>query len=264
MKIAFVGLVTQRSKWFDVTMAGLLGNHSRLFRLFHVLDFVGSIFPTLTPLTTVIQKFVYDQKPENLSVSKKKKSSATAGPCGEDVSVFIAETGSLLDLYPELKKERLQVFKSFHDFSVQCGNPIATILVSKRENCRICNKLLLLDGNTHVVVIYHEQYGTYLGSRVTKYCNNCKVHEHYGYWTVNGERKFEEDCLKNEFLLSSEDTAVGLSLLRQCANLLVVGAVPFSTYTKSYNRKFGYRGILSTAENLSGEEINLRMKRKKR
>ena len=33
---------------------------------------------------------------------------------------------------------------------------------------------------------------------------------------------------------------MGLSLKRQCANLLIVGAVAFSTYAKSYNRLFGY------------------------
>ena len=33
---------------------------------------------------------------------------------------------------------------------------------------------------------------------------------------------------------------MGLSLIRQCANLLIVGAVAFSTYAKSYNQLFGY------------------------
>ena len=41
---------------------------------------------------------------------------------------------------------------------------------------------------------------------------------------------------------------MGLSLIRQCANLLIlVGAVAFSTCAKSYNRggdrKFGYRRL---------------------
>ena len=60
--------------------------------------------------------------------------------------------------------------------------------------------------------VYDEHRGTYLGSRVTKNCNTCKVHEHYGYWTTSGKRQFETDCLENDFLSSSEDTAVGLDL----------------------------------------------------
>ena len=59
----------------------------------------------------------------------------------------VAETASLLDLFPELSKEDTEMFKtSFHDFSVNCGIRIAAILVSKQENCRMCKKpLLLLD-----------------------------------------------------------------------------------------------------------------------
>ena len=60
------------------------------------------------------------------------------------------------------------------------------------------------------MVVYDEDRGTYLGSRVTKNCNTCKVHEHYGYSTKSGKKQFETDCLENDFLASSEDTAVGL------------------------------------------------------
>ena len=80
------------------------------------------------------------------------------------------------------------MFKSFRDFSVNCGIPIATILVSKQENCRMCKKPLLLDPNTHVVVVYDEHRGKYLRSRVTKDCNTSNVHEHYGYLTTNGKK----------------------------------------------------------------------------
>ena len=75
----------------------------------------------------------------------------------------------MLDLFPELSKEGTEVFKtSFHDFSVNCGIPIAAILVSKQENCRMCKKPLLLLDNE---------------------------------W----KNKFETDCLKIDSLLSSED-----------------------------------------------------------
>lgn len=79
---------------------------------------------------------------------------------------------------------------------------------------------------------------------------------------MEGERKFETDCLQKEFLLSSEDTAVDLSLLRQFANLLVVGVVPFSMYAKSYNRRFGYLNKLDTADDFSIDEKESTMKRK--
>ena len=77
--------------------------------------------------------------------------------------------------------------------------------------------------------------------------------------TVTGQ--FETDCLENDLLLSSEDTALGLSLIRQCAHLLIVGAVSFSTY-KFYNRLFGYQGNLEAAGS-SATEDKCRIKRKR-
>ena len=66
--------------------------------------------------------------------------------------MFVAETESLLDLFPELSKDT-EVFKtSFQDFTINCGIPIAAILVSKQENCRLCKKpLLSLDNKVEKV-----------------------------------------------------------------------------------------------------------------
>ena len=110
-------------------MAGVFGDYSQLFCLFHA---------------SVIKRFVRRENPERELQLKKKKFSDTSG---EEDSMFVAETASLLDLFPELSKEGTEVFKtSFHDFSVNCGIPIAAIRVSKQGNCRMCKKpLLLLD-----------------------------------------------------------------------------------------------------------------------
>ena len=40
---------------------------------------------------------------------------------------------------------------------------------------------------------------------------------------------------------------MGLSLIRQRANLLIVGTAAFSTYAKSYNGLFRYHGNLEAA-----------------
>ena len=55
---------------------------------------------------------------------------------------------------------------------------------------------------------------------------------------------------------------IPLSLIRQCANFLIVGAVAFSTYAKSYNRLFGYHGNLEVAGS-SATEDKCRRKRYK-
>ena len=50
---------------------------------------------------------------------------------------------------------------------------------------------------------------------------------------------------------------MGLSLIRQFANLLIVGAVAFSTYAKSYNRLFGYHGNLEATGSSATEHKTL-------
>ena len=71
-------------------------------------------------------------------------------------------------------------------------------------------------------------------------CRKCKIYEHHGYLSVEGKRHFNSDSASSEFLLSSEDTAFEIDVLAELSNLLVIGAVPFSTYAASYNRRFQY------------------------
>ena len=74
---------------------------------------------------------------------------------------------SFFYLFPEFGDVE-RGFPDFHNFSLNSGKPMATVLVSLQERCRGCNKVLAVDPNTHVVVIYHEQRGSHLASRVTK------------------------------------------------------------------------------------------------
>ena len=103
-------------------------------------------------------------------------------------------------------------FPDFHNFSLNSRKPMAAVLVSTQERCRMCRKALAVDPNTHVVVIYHEQRDSYLGLRVTKCCRTCKVYDHYGYLTLEGKRHFNDDRLSNEILLSSEDRTLLLRM----------------------------------------------------
>ena len=59
-------------------------------------------------------------------------------------------------------------FEHFHEFTLNCGAPIGTILMLARSTCRQCNGKLLVEANGDVVVFYHIYFGSYLGSRVKK------------------------------------------------------------------------------------------------
>ena len=207
----------------------------RLFRVNFVLQTVGDVFLKVSSISTVIKRFVYGEIEEC---------------CHEDVETFNATTRSLLYLNPKLKcTSEKDSFKEFHDFTLECGKPSATILCSDRDSCRKCKKCLVVEKETHVVVIYHAERGTYLGSRLSKFCRACKIYEHFGYHTVGGQKHFNSNCLQLPFLLSTEDTAFDMTLLNQCKNILFVGAVAFATFSASYNRQFGYtKGCLHEEE----------------
>ena len=71
---------------------------------------------------------------------------------------------------------------------LKCRQPMGTVFVTDRENCRKCGKCLILEKKCHLVVVYHTMRGTYLGSRLAKECYSCKIHEHYGNWTMDGKK----------------------------------------------------------------------------
>lgn len=61
------------------------------------------------------------------------------------------------------------------------------------------------------------------------------------FWTLNGQRQYDlESVLHGDFLLPTENTEFDMNLVQSFCSLLVVGALPFSTFADSYNRRFGY------------------------
>ena len=47
-----------------------------------------------------------------------------------------------------LKKDR---FREFHDYTLMCGQPMATVLLSPQGSCKNCHKQLSLDPKPHPV-----------------------------------------------------------------------------------------------------------------
>ena len=162
----------------------LPGNH---------LNRIGRTFLNLREFTTVVERYVFGYDVQ------------------QDSSTFSAECKSLFQLVPSLNESSPEEFKKFHDFTVECGHPISSVLVSVHQFCRKCGQALVLEKKRHVVEIYYSERGSYLGCRMTKHCRKCKIYEHYGFWTCDGMKHFDEQCLKNKYLLSTEDTAFDMS-----------------------------------------------------
>jgi len=58
-----------------------------------------------------------------------------------------------------------------------------------------------------------------------------------------GKKNSERETLQLFFLLTAEDSAFDMTLLKECSKLLIVGAVSFSTFSSAYNCRFGYRKV---------------------
>ena len=157
-----------------------------------------------------------------------------------EAEAFAAEAQSISYLDRAILVSNGTLFEEFHNHTLDRGQPMATVFVTDRSNCRKCEKSLILEKDSHPVVIYHASRGTYMGCRLSKICRKCRIYEHCVYWTYNGQKHFHANSLQLPFLLSTEDTAFDANLLKECSNLLIVGAVPFSTFSLTYNRRFGY------------------------
>ena len=226
-------------------MPAVFEDIGRSSQLLFVVKSVGDIFLQMLGIASFIEKFVWGKSPTEEAHQKDGIDEKAVS------SLFVAETENLLHFHPSLLKSDREVFREFHEFSLKCGS-------SSRVICQKCGKKLAYENKVIPVVIYSNHHGTYLGSRLTKVCRKCKIYEHHGYFSVDGKRHFNRDSVSLEFLLSSEDTAFQMDILVEFSNLLVIGAVPFSTYASSYNRRFQYCKVATT------NDLDARVKRMKR
>lgn len=231
-------------------------NFKSLSRLFIIFHLIGDSFFKVRDFVRVVQKFVTGKEPENCRVKFKKRAHQEDDHDDFQYQSFKAESESILHICPTLNMNWKEIVEEVNFFGIKCGVPITTVLISDRTECRFCKRQLFVEEKSHAVVVYSTM-GTYLGSRVTKHCRNCKVHEYYDYWTKDGERHYDMNTDK-QFLLSTEETAFERDLLDNYTNLLVVGALPFSTFSSAYNRKYTYK------EQTNEEGIDCPMKRKRR
>lgn len=191
-----------------------LENYIRFSKALFVIRSVGDIFLKVSDLTSVVKWFLYGDEED-----AEREPTSNAVSCFSAGDRNLAIHASVIDGFSQGYVQELSIFR------IEVWT-IATVLITDNNNCRNCHKRLVIDRKLHPVVIHSSDRGTYLGCRATKLCWKCKIYEHYGFWTSDGNRYFNGDVLEQEFLLASEDTALDMNLLWNCSNLLVLGAVP--------------------------------------
>ena len=100
-------------------MASLFKDNACFSRLSFVIHTIGNVFLGLLDFTSIVKRFVFRQDAENPDSNNR-----------EECSTFAAETMSLLQLCPSLRETTNEQFREFHDFTVSCGQPLATVLMS--------------------------------------------------------------------------------------------------------------------------------------
>ena len=143
-------------------MESYLSDRVILGRLIFVLQAVGDFFLFLPRFCGVVRRYV---------VSGGLQGAENSGGVEHEEEVmdqkFACEARGLIyvDRKQCLTEGLKKSFEHFHEFTLNCGAPIGTILMSARSTCRRCNGKLLVEANGHVVVFYHIYFGSYLGSR---------------------------------------------------------------------------------------------------
>lgn len=230
-------------------MEAITRNYVVFSRLIFIFRIFGITFLKLKKLSFLLRRFVFKLP----IVSFKDKLS------GEEelaTTEFVANCESLTSLLPELITNEKALREDLHAYGLNSNIPTGCLLITKRDRCRSCGKSLSLEKKPHNIMVYDLKYGPLAGTRMTKVCRKCKIYEHFGYWTLEGLKHYDrEESLNGPYLLTSEETAIDIDLLKDMTNLLIVGAVPFSTYAKSYNRRFGRRNNLNTDQENGSENL---------
>ena len=125
-------------------MVGFFEDCSRLFCFLSVIHFVGSSVLKLCSFMSVVKKFVCGEKEEIVDGKRKRLD-------GEE-ACFAGEVESLLYIFPEFGDVERD-FSDFYKFTLNCGKPIVTVLVSTQEHCRFCNMTWSVELESDVVII---------------------------------------------------------------------------------------------------------------
>ena len=225
-------------------MSFLFQNPVILFRSLYLLNLIGTPVIYATSILQTAFKFVFGKSADDSEGHVLSEAGDENALCGQ----FFASVDNLLHMFPEISnfaRPGADLFRSFHDFSLENGVPAAAVLMSERTECRRCGKSLHIDQNWKPIVVYHLTRGTYLGCRISKSCSNCKIYEHYGFFTESGNKTFDTDCLTKEFLMSTDETAIDMMLLRYVNEDVIQGAVSFLLKSKVYNTVHGYSSTVN-------------------
>ena len=117
--------------WCKQTEEHSFVSPNRFLLLFHAINFGGVRFVRISSFASVIKRFVWRENPERELKLKKKKfllfqfesQLAAKWRSGEEDSMFVAETASLLDFFSGIKQRRHRSLQIISWFQCKLWHP---------------------------------------------------------------------------------------------------------------------------------------------
>ena len=119
------------------------------------------------------------------------------------------------------------------------------VLKTNLERCLVCGVGDIVRhnrGRNKEPILIYSRNGTFVASHHKYICNNqnnfkpCRVSYFYGYYKVKGKTVYQNDVLRNEFLVSTPHTAFDISYLIELAATIELCSVNFEGMSSVYNR----------------------------
>lgn len=138
------------------------------------------------------------------------------------------------------------------------GVSLGIVLISSSRLCKLCGSPLLVKADRPSrVIVYGDTMGTVEGTHYRKICkkykSGCPFVQHYGHYSAGGSKiYFDEDWETLPYFMSTRETAVEMSFLRQLDAEILIGQLSYKQRAEIYNYKHGHdkakKRIRSNAE----------------
>ena len=116
------------------------------------------------------------------------------------------------------------------------------VLNSTAQRCKVCrigNVVPREDEKEDGIFTIYTRDGTKKGKHLGYRCNNrsisCRAGHYYGYVTLNNKKCYDKFALKNEYLVTSSQTAFSVSYLWDCLLQILFSNASFESLAKVYN-----------------------------
>ena len=145
----------------------------------------------------------------------------------------------------------MQFSKEEIDIETLCADTSEIRLESSSSVCEVCKIGAVVPVGRETQLVLYTRSGTRRGVHVEKRCNNrstpCRVGHYYGYVKTAEGKVIDSEVLKNDFLITSNQTAFAVDYLWDSALQILFNRAIFEGLANVYNN-LNYKNITMDAK----------------